>query len=246
MPRYRLTLEYDGRPYVGWQHQENGRSVQQALEEAIRAFSGELLRVQCAGRTDAGVHATGQVAHVDLAREWRPDTVRDAINAHLKPEPVAVLAAEQVPDIFHARFSARGRHYRYRILDRRPPPTLEAGRVWHVPVPLDVDSMQQAGQALLGRHDFTTFRAAECQAEGPMRTLDRFEVRRVGAEVRIETSARSFLHHQVRSMVGSVAQVGSARWPVGRVAEVLAARDRQACGPMAPPNGLYLTQVDYG
>lgn len=245
MPRYKLTIEYDGGPYVGWQHQENGRSVQQAVEEAVRAFSGERLRVQCAGRTDAGVHATGQVAHLDLARDWRPDTVRDAINAHLKPEPVAVLAAERVPDAFNARFSARGRHYLYRILDRRPPPTLEAKRVWHVPVPLDVDAMHEAGQALLGRHDFTTFRAAECQAEGPIRTLDRLVVARVGAEIRIETGARSFLHHQVRSMVGSVAQVGSGRWPVGRVAEILAACDRQACGPMAPAHGLYLTEVDY-
>jgi tRNA pseudouridine38-40 synthase len=245
MPRYKLVIEYDGSPYVGWQHQANGRSVQQAIEEAIAAFSGEVSRLHCAGRTDAGVHASGQVAHLDLIKEWRSDTVRDAINAHLKPEPVSVLSVEAVPDAFHARFSALARHYLYRILDRRPPPALEAGRVWHVPWGLDAALMHGAGQAFVGRHDFTTFRAAECQAEGPVRTLDRFEVARLGAEIHVSVSARSFLHHQVRSMVGTVALAGSGRWSVAQVREALEARRRSACGPLAPPCGLYLARVDY-
>ena len=222
-----------------------GSSRPTALERAITAFSGETVRVQCAGRTDAGVHATGQVAHVDLTRDWPADTVRDALNAHLKREPVAVLAADVVPFTFNARFSALSRHYLYRILDRRPPPALDAGRLWHVRVPLDHERMHEAAQALVGRHDFTTFRAAECQADGPLRTLDRLAVARIGAEIRIEASARSFLHHQVRSMVGSLSLVGSGRWPAGRIAEILAARDRQACGPLAPAQGLYLTRVAY-
>ncbi|HEX2555517.1 MAG TPA: tRNA pseudouridine(38-40) synthase TruA [Microvirga sp.] len=246
MPRYKLVIEYDGTPFTGWQRQLNGRSVQQAVEEAIERFSGERVRIQCAGRTDAGVHATHQVAHVDLAREWRTDTVRDATNAHLRPEPVAVVAAEAVPESFNARMSAVKRHYLYRILNRRAPPALELARVWAVPWRLDAAVMHEAAQHLVGRHDFTTFRAAECQASGPVRTLDRLDVARIGDEIRIQASARSFLHHQVRSMVGTLAQAGAGRWSVADVKAALDARDRRRCGPMAPSSGLYLVGVEYG
>ena len=246
MPRYRLTLEYDGGPFVGWQRQENGPSVQGALEEAVFRFSGERATVAGAGRTDSGVHALGQVAHLDLGKLHAPETVRDAVNFHLKPWPVAVLEAEGVANDFHARFGATGRVYLYRILSRRAPPVLERGRVWHVSRPLDANAMADAARALIGRHDFTTFRAAECQAESPVKTLDRLEVVRAGNEIRVAAEARSFLHRQVRSMVGSLKLVGEGRWPVGRMAEALEERDRRACGPVAPPEGLYLTAVLYG
>jgi tRNA pseudouridine38-40 synthase len=245
MPRYRLVIEYDGTPFTGWQRQINGRSVQQAVEEAIERFAGEAVRVHCAGRTDAGVHALHQVIHVDLAAEWRTDTVRDATNAHLRPEPVVVVSAAEVSRRFHARLSAVKRHYLYRILNRRPPPGLDMNRVWHVPWPLDAAVMQSAAQLLVGRHDFTTFRAAECQANSPIRTLDRFDVERIGEEIRIHASARSFLHHQVRSMVGTIMKAGSGRWQVEDVRAALEARDRARCGPMAPASGLYLVGVDY-
>ncbi len=245
MPRYKLTIEYDGGPFVGWQRQANGPSVQQAIEEAIRGFSGETVVVKGAGRTDAGVHALGQVAHIDLGRDWVPDKVRDAINAHLRPAPVSILSAEAVADDFDARFSAVKRHYLYRILDRRPPPVLDAGRVWHVPMRLDTDAMHAAAQALVGLHDFTTFRASECQARSPVKTLDRLDVSREGAEIAVRASARSFLHNQVRSMVGALKKVGEGRWPVGEVAAALEARDRTRSGPVAPPDGLYLVAVDY-
>ena len=245
MPRYKLIIEYDGTPFVGWQRQANGRSVQQAIEEAIAAFAGRPVRIQTAGRTDAGVHGTHQVAHVDLDKDWRTDTVRDAANAHLKPAPVAILAAEIVPDTYDARASAQKRHYVYRILNRRAPPGLDVNRVWHVPWALDVEAMHAAAQSLVGRHDFTTFRAAECQAKSPVRTLDRLDVTRQGEEVRVAASARSFLHHQVRSMVGTIALVGAGRWSVQAVREALEARDRTRCGPTAPASGLYLTRVDY-
>src|SRR5215218_6568478 len=245
MPRYKLIIEYDGTPFVGWQRQANGRSVQQAIEEAIEAFAGRVVRIQTAGRTDAGVHATHQVAHVDLDKDWRTDTVRDAANAHLKPAPVAILAAEIVPDAFDARASALKRHYLYRILNRRAPPGLDVHRVWHVPWALDVEAMHTAAQTLVGRHDFTTFRAAECQAKSPVRTLDRLDVTRHGEEVRVAASARSFLHHQVRSMVGTIALVGAGRWSVEAVRQALEARDRTRCGPTAPASGLYLVGVDY-
>src|SRR5215471_16913583 len=208
MPRYKLLIEYNGRPFVGWQVQHNGVSVQGVLAEAVAAFCGENVHVQGAGRTDAGVHALGQVAHIDLARSFEADTIRDAVNAHLRPHPVAVLVAEPVADDFDARFSARQRHYVYRIVNRRPDLTLEAGRAWRVPRPLDAQAMHKAAQCLVGRHDFTTFRAAECQAKLPVKTLDRLDVERHGDELRIHASARSFLHHQVRSMVGSLVQVG--------------------------------------
>jgi tRNA pseudouridine38-40 synthase len=245
MPRYKLVLEYDGTPFSGWQRQAGRPSVQQAVEEAVERFCGRPVRVHCAGRTDAGVHATHQVAHLDLDRDWRTDTVRDATNAHLRPAPVAVLAAETVGADFNARTSARARHYLYRILNRRAPPALDANRVWPVPWPLEAGLMHEAAQTLVGRHDFTTFRAAECQASGPVRTLDRLDVARVGDEIRIAASARSFLHHQVRSMVGTVILAGCGRWRVEDVRAALEARDRTRCGPMAPPSGLYLVGVDY-
>ncbi len=245
MPRYKLVIEYDGTPFTGWQRQINGRSVQQAVEEAIERFCGESVRIQCAGRTDAGVHATHQVAQVDLAREWRTDTVRDAVNAHLRPEPVAVVSADLVPDTFNARMSAVKRHYLYRILNRRAPPALELNRVWAVPWRLDAALMHEAAQHLVGRHDFTTFRAAECQASGPVRTLDRLDVSRLGDEIRVSASARSFLHHQVRSMVGTLAQAGAGRWSAADVKAALEARERRRCGPMAPSSGLYLIEVEY-
>jgi len=245
MPRYKLTIEYDGGPFVGWQRQENGRSVQQAIEEALAAFAGEAATVKGAGRTDSGVHALGQVAHVDLARDWPADTVRDAINAHLRAEPIAVLSAAAVSDDFDARFSAVKRHYLYRISQRRAPPALDRGRVWWVAVALDVEAMHDAAQALVGRHDFTTFRSSECQARSPVKTLDRLDVAREDGEVVARASARSFLHSQVRSMIGTLKKVGERKWPVTAVAEALAARDRARSGPVAPPDGLYLVGVDY-
>ena len=243
MPRYKLVVEYDGTPFFGWQYQATGITVQGVIEEAILAFSGETARIQGAGRTDTGVHATGQVAHVDLARDWPTDTVRDAINAHAKPHPVAILSATLVGDDFNARMSARKRHYIYRIVNRRAPLALDANRAWSVKWGLDAALMHEA--ALLGQHDFTTFRAAECQAASPVKTLDRFDVERIGDDIRVHASARSFLHHQVRSMVGCLQLVGSGRWTVGDLRDALEARDRTRCGPLAPPSGLYLTGVDY-
>jgi tRNA pseudouridine38-40 synthase len=245
LPRYKLVIEYDGTPFAGWQRQSNGRSVQQAVEEAIEAFAGQSVRAHCAGRTDAGVHATHQVAHVDLDKEWRADTVRDATNAHLAREPVAVLSAEVVPDAFHARTSAKKRHYFYRILNRRAPPAIDVNRVWHVPWALDAVAMHAAAQTLVGQHDFTTFRAAECQAKSPVKTLDRLDVKRDGEDIRIDASARSFLHHQVRSMVGTLMLAGAGRWTVAEVRDALEAKDRARCGPTAPACGLCLVGVDY-
>lgn len=245
MPRYRITIEYDGTPFVGWQTQAVGASVQGAIERAIQAFSGEAARLRGAGRTDSGVHATGQVAHFELARDWDAFRVREALNHHLKPAPVVVLDCARAVPTFDARFSAVGRHYLYRILARRSPPALDRNRVWWLPVPLDARAMAEAAEVLVGRHDFTTFRAAACQAASPLKTLDRLDVETVGEEIRIRASARSFLHNQVRSMVGSLKLVGTGRWTPADLAAALAARDRAACGPVAPPQGLYLTQVDY-
>lgn len=247
MPRYKLVVEYDGTPYTGWQIQASGRSVQGAVEQAITRFTGQNVRVQCAGRTDSGVHATHQVISFDLEKEWPSDTVRDAVNAHLRraSESVSILSAEQVDGEFNARMSARKRHYLYRILNRRSHPALESNRVWHVPWCLDAALMHEAGQLLLGQHDFTTFRASECQAKSPIKTLDRLDVERVGEEIRIYASARSFLHHQVRSIVGTLAQAGAGRWSVMDVKAALDACDRSRCGPMAPSTGLYLIGVDY-
>jgi tRNA pseudouridine38-40 synthase len=245
MPRYRLTLEYDGGPFRGWQRQSDGGSVQQALEDAVRGFCGEDVQVVAAGRTDAGVHARGQVAHLDLARSVTPETLRNALNHHLRPRPIAVLAAAVAPDDFHARFSAKARHYLYRIANRRAPLALDAGRAWQVPIPLDAEVMHEAAQHLIGRHDFTSFRSALCQAKSPVKTLDRLTIRRLGDRLEITALARSFLHHQVRNMVGTLKLVGEGRFPVSHVAAVLAARDRAAAGPTAPACGLYLIRVDY-
>jgi tRNA pseudouridine38-40 synthase len=245
MPRYRLTLEYDGTPFCGWQRQADRLSVQQVLEEAILRFSGETIVTQAAGRTDAGVHAAGQVVHVDLERQWDANRIREALNYHLKPHPVAVLESLAVGPDFEARFSARARHYEYLILNRRARPALEAARVWHVPVPLDAEAMHRAAQPLLGKHDFTTFRDSQCQANSPIRTLDRLDVRREGAHIVVTASARSFLHHQVRSLVGSLKLVGEGRWGEAEPRAALDARDRARCGTLAPADGLYLMRVDY-
>jgi tRNA pseudouridine38-40 synthase len=245
MPRYKLTIEYDGRPFVGWQIQDNGPSVQGVLMAAIAAFSGEEVSVQGAGRTDAGVHALAQVAHVDLAKDWDDDTVRDAVNAHLRPHLIAVLRAERVADTFDARFSAIRRHYRYRIINRRADLALERGRAWRIAKPLASAAMHAAAQRLVGRHDFTTFRNAECQAKSPVKTLDRLDVARNADEIDVVACARSFLHSQVRSMVGALALVGEGKWTADDVTAALEKRDRAACAPVAPPDGLYLAQVDY-
>jgi tRNA pseudouridine38-40 synthase len=245
MPRYRLTLEYDGGPYVGFQAQANGPSVQAAVEAAVKAFCGQTLRIHAAGRTDTGVHATGQVIHLDLEKDWPAETVMNALNAHLRPEPIVVLDAAVAPEGWHARFSATGRAYRYRILNRPSPPALARGRVWHLKKPLDADAMHAAAQALVGKHDFTTFRDLACQAKSPVKTLDRVTVGRQGEEVVLGFAARSFLHRQVRSMVGSIAEVGLGRWTAADLKAALEAADRKACGPVAPAEGLYLTKVSY-
>jgi len=245
MPRYKLTIEYDGTPYVGWQAQDNGLSVQSVFTDAVFAFSGERVTVAGAGRTDTGVHALGQVAHIDLAKEWDTDRIRDAMNFHLRPQPVAVLAAEAAPPDFDARFSAKKRHYLYRIVNRRADLTLDRNRAWRVPRPLDAGAMHDAAQKLLGKHDFTTFRSTECQAKSPVKTLDRLDVARDGDEVRVSAAARSFLQHQVRSMVGSLVHVGEGKWSVDDLVAALMARDRTACGQVAPPHGLYLVRVEY-
>jgi len=243
--RFRLTLEYDGAGFVGWQRQDNGPSVQQALEDAVFAFCGERVTAVAAGRTDAGVHALGQVVHLDIARAVAVETVRDAVNYHLRPAPIAVLAVEAAAADFHARFSAVERAYLYRIVNRRAPLALDRGRAWGVAAPLDAAAMAEAARALVGRHDFTSFRAASCQAASPVKTLDVLEVARAGAEVRVAARARSFLHHQVRNMVGTLKLVGEGKWSAADVAAALAARDRSAAGPTAPPGGLYLVEVRY-
>lgn len=245
MPRYKLILEYDGTPFVGWQVQENGPSVQGRLAQAIKAFSGDDTIPRGAGRTDAGVHALGQVAHMDLSRDWPCHKIRDALNAQLRPDPISVLACELAPADFDARFSASARHYRYRIVNRRSPLALERNRAWQVVHALDAAAMHEAAQMLIGHHDFSTFRSAECQAASPVKTLDRLAVSREGENIEIEASARSFLHNQVRSMVGSLKLVGEGKWTASNLKKVLEARDRAACGPVAPACGLYLVKVDY-
>ncbi|MBK8174000.1 MAG: tRNA pseudouridine(38-40) synthase TruA [Rhodospirillales bacterium] len=245
MPRYRLTIEYDGSPFVGWQRQDNGRSVQQVLEDALLRFCNERLVVHGAGRTDAGVHAAAQVAHVDLARPAAASTVRDAINFYLKPLPVVVLAAEPCDRTFHARFSAIERKYLYRILNRPAPPALERGRVWWIPKPLDTDAMVRASRVLEGHHDFSTFRSTQCQARTAVKSLSLLDVRRQGDEIHIEARARSFLHNQVRIIAGTLARVGDGKWTADDVAAALAACDRTRGGPTAPPQGLSLAGVGY-
>ena len=245
MARYKLTIEYDGTRFKGWQIQLNDKTVQGVLTEAIARINGEVAMVQGAGRTDSGVHALGQVAHVDLKREWDTFELRNAINAGVRPHRVSVLAAELVADDFNARFSGTRRHYLYRILNRRAPPTLELGQVWFVPVQLDAGAMHEAAQLLLGHHDFTTFRSSECQASSALRTLDQLDVSRHGELVEIRAASRSFLHNQVRSMVGSLKFVGEGKWKALDLKAALDARDRKACGAVAPPEGLYLIRVDY-
>lgn len=245
MPRYKLTLEYDGGPFVGWQRQDNGPSVQAALEAAAHGLCGEAVTAHAAGRTDAGVHALGMAAHIDLPKDYPADVVRDALNQHLKPLPVAVLVAETVGEDFHARFSCVRRAYEYRIVNRRPPLTLDAGRAWRVVQPLDAGAMHDAAQALVGLHDFTTFRAAACQSDSPVKTLDEISVMRAGPEVLIRCAARSFLHHQVRSFAGSLVEVGKGKWRAKDLKAALEARDRSRCAPVAPPDGLYFVRAEY-
>ncbi len=247
MPRYRLRIEYDGTPYVGWQRQDNGPSVQGAIEAAILSLTGETVSIRGAGRTDSGVHAMGQVAHADLSRQWKEHTLRNALNAHLgmAGERVAILDAALVPDDFDARFSAVRRHYLYRIISRKAPLALEANRAWFVARELDHAVMHAAGQVLVGRHDFTTFRAAQCQANSPVRTIDRLEVTRSGELIELRVSAQSFLHNQIRSFAGTLKLAGEGKWTVEDVRAALEARDRRACGPVAPPDGLYFMAVDY-
>jgi tRNA pseudouridine38-40 synthase len=245
MPRYKLVVEYDGRPFVGWQIQDNGPSVQGLLIEAAGRFCGERVSVQGAGRTDAGVHALGQVCHLDLRKDWDENTVRDAINAHLRPHPIAIITAEKVDPSFDARFSAIKRHYLYRIINRRADLTFERGRAWRIAKPLNSAVMHAAAQRLVGKHDFSTFRTAECQAKSPVKTLDRLDVHRNKDDILVTASARSFLHTQVRSMVGALALVGEDKWAPDDLSLALYRRDRRACAPVAPPDGLYLVQVDY-
>lgn len=245
MTRWKLTIEYDGGPFVGWQRQAIGRSVQSTLEQAIAQMTGETSVVHGAGRTDAGVHALAMAAHVDIAREVTPHRLREGANALVRPHPVSVLAVEPVADDWHARFSCIERRYRYRILSRRPPPVLDAARVWHIGEPLDVEAMRAGAAQLIGRHDFTTYRSAHCQAESPVKSLDRLDIERIGDEVHIRAAARSFLHHQVRSMVGCLAMVGRGAWSPDDIGRALEARDRAALGLNAPPQGLYFVEAVY-
>ncbi|HEX8667736.1 MAG TPA: tRNA pseudouridine(38-40) synthase TruA [Allosphingosinicella sp.] len=245
MTRFRLTVEYDGGRFMGWQRQEHGPSVQQAIEEAVTAITGEAAAVHAAGRTDAGVHALAMAAHVDVARDITPYRLAEGLNARLRPLPVAILRAETVADDWHARFSCVGRRYVYRIVNRRAPLALDAGRAWRVKVPLDAAAMHDAAQALVGRHDFTTFRSAQCQSESPVKTLDRLDVRRSDDTIEVEAAARSFLHHQVRSMVGCLELVGRGKWSAGDLRAALEARDRAALGFNAPPGGLYFAEALY-
>ena len=245
MPRYKLLLEYDGGPYNGFQAQAGQPSVQSSLERAVAAFCGETPRVHVAGRTDSGVHATGQVAHFEVQKAWPAAVVRNAINAHLVPEPISVIEATIEADDFHARFSAKGRRYIYRILNRHSPPALDQGRVWHVKAPLNAEAMHTAAQRLIGLHDFTTFRDVRCQAKSPVKTLDEARVWRAGEEIFLEFASRSFLHRQVRSMTGSLVDVGTGRWTADNLQAALQAADRTRCGQVAPAQGLYLTRVEY-
>jgi tRNA pseudouridine38-40 synthase len=245
MPRYKLTIEYDGRPFLGWQIQDNGLSVQGVLAAAAEAFCGEKVGISGAGRTDAGVHALGQVGHIDLTKDWDVETVRDALNAHLRPHPVAVISAEKVEPTFEARFSAVRRHYLYRIINRRADLTFERGRAWRIAKPLNSAAMHTAAQRLVGQHDFTTFRNVECQAKSPVKTLDQLDVHRIKDDIHVTAAARSFLHTQVRSMVGAVVLAGEGKWTPDDISRALEKRDRAACAPVAPPDGLYLTKVDY-
>ena len=245
MTRWRLTIEYDGGPFMGWQRQDHGPSVQQVLEEALEQMTGEQTSFTAAGRTDAGVHALAMRAHVDVAKSLTPHRLREGLNALVRPQPVSVLDVDEVADDWHARFSCVGRRYLYRILNRRAPPALDAGKVWHIAVPLDVDAMAEGAAHLVGRHDFTTFRSAQCQSDSPVKTLDSLKVTKAGDEVHIEAAARSFLHHQVRSMVGCLELVGRDQWRPDDIRKALEAKDRAALGLNAPPHGLYFVEALY-
>ena len=245
MTRWRLTIEYDGRPFMGWQRQDNGPSVQQQVEKALFKMTSELATVHAAGRTDSGVHALAMSAHVDIAKHVTALRLRDGLNALVRPDPISILEASEVANDWHARFTCTGRRYLYRILNRRPPPALERGRVWHIAAPLDVDAMAEGAALLVGRHDFTTFRSVQCQSKSPVKTLDRLEVVQQGDEIHIEAAARSFLHHQVRSMVGCLALVGRGQWTPADIKAALEARDRAALGLNAPPDGLYFVEASY-
>ena len=243
--RYKLIIEYDGGGYVGWQRQDNGPSIQAALEKAVFAFCGDRISAAAAGRTDAGVHALGMAAHINLSKEHEADVVRDAINHHLKPAPIAVLSAEKISDEFHARFSSTGRHYLYRLINRRAPLAIEAGRAWRISGKLNVNAMDKGAQHLVGKHDFSTFRAAQCQSASPVKTLSEISCARYGENIDIKVSAPSFLHHQVRSITGSLVQVGLGKWRPHKIKEILKAADRSECGPVAPACGLYFVKADY-
>ena len=245
MTRWRLTIEYDGGPFMGWQRQDHGPSVQQALEEALQRMTGEEAQFTAAGRTDAGVHALAMSAHVDVMKSLTAHRLREGLNALVRPQPISIVEVAEVADDWHARFSCIGRRYLYRILNRRAPPALDAGRVWHIAVPLDADAMQRGAAMLVGRHDFTTFRSTQCQSDSPEKTLDRLEVTRVGEEIHVAAAARSFLHHQVRSMVGCLALVGRGQWAAEDIGKALEARDRAALGLNAPPHGLYFVEAIY-
>ena len=245
MTRWRLTIEYDGGPFMGWQRQEHGPSVQQTLEEALERMTGQRAAFTAAGRTDAGVHAFAMPVHVDVTKSLTSQRLREGLNALVRPQPISVLEVEEVADDWHARFSCTGRRYLYRVLNRRAPPALDRGRAWHIAVPLDIEAMQQGAAMLVGRHDFTTFRSVQCQSDSPVKTLDRLDVSRVGEEVHVEATARSFLHHQVRSMVGCLALVGRGQWKPGDIGKALEARDRAALGLNAPPHGLYFAGATY-
>ena len=245
MTRWRLTIEYDGGPFMGWQRQDHGPSVQQVLEEALQRMTGEKAAFTAAGRTDAGVHALAMSAHVDVMKSLTAHRLREGLNALVRPQPISVLDVADVADDWHARFSCVGRRYLYRILNRRAPPALEAGKLWHIAVPLDADAMSEGAAHLVGRHDFTTFRSVHCQSESPTKTLERLQVSREGDEIRIEAAARSFLHHQVRSMVGCLALVGRGQWQPDDIRKALEAQDRAALGLNAPPHGLYFVEAVY-
>ena len=245
MARYKLILEYDGTNFVGWQRQENGLSIQEILEDAVKAFCGENVIAHAAGRTDAGVHALAMTAHIEIEKSPAADTVRDAVNQHMRPHPIAILSAEQAGDDFHARFSCVRRAYEYRIVNRRAPLALDAGRAWRVPQKLDADAMHEAAQCLVGKHDFTTFRSIKCQADSPVKTLDEISVSRIGEEVILRCAARSFLHNQVRSFVGTLVEAGKGKWRARDVKAALDAADRARCGQVAPPEGLYFVRAEY-
>ncbi|WP_155263304.1 tRNA pseudouridine(38-40) synthase TruA [Sphingomonas segetis] len=245
MTRWRLAIEYDGGPFMGWQRQDHGPSVQQTLEEALQRMTGEQAQFTAAGRTDAGVHALAMAAHVDVMKSLTPHRLREGLNALVRPQPISILQVEEVADDWHARFSCIGRRYLYRILSRRAPPALDSGRVWHIAVPLDVDAMRQGAAHLVGRHDFTTFRSAHCQSDSPVKTLDSLEVSRSGEEIHVAAAARSFLHHQVRSIVGCLALIGRGQWRPDEMRGALEARDRSALGFNAPPQGLYFVEAVY-